>query len=47
VYFVVENSNRLQKFGLGRENALNVFTLGANNIGYGIYPRRKIVCFVL
>jgi hypothetical protein len=36
VNFVVENSNSLQKSGFGRENALNVFTLGANNVGYGI-----------
>jgi hypothetical protein len=26
---------------------LSVFTLVANNIGYVIYPWRKVVCFVL
>jgi hypothetical protein len=34
----VENSNRLHKIKFGRENELSVFTLGANNIGYVIYP---------
>jgi hypothetical protein len=38
VNFVVENSNRLQKIGFGRENESRVFTLGANNIGYFYYP---------
>ncbi len=47
VNFVVENSNKLQKIGFGKENELSVFTLGANNIGYVIYPQRKVVCFVL
>jgi hypothetical protein len=36
--FVVENSNRLNKTKFGRENELSVSTLGANNIGYVIYP---------
>jgi hypothetical protein len=36
--FVVENLNKLQKNGLKRENELNVFTLGANNVRYVIYP---------
>jgi hypothetical protein len=36
--FVVENSNRLQIIGFGREIELSVSTLGANNIGYVIYP---------
>ncbi len=47
VNFVVENSNRLHKTKFGRENELSVFTLVANNIGYVIYPWRKVVCFVL
>ncbi len=38
VNFVVENSNKFQKIGFGKENELSVFTLGANNIGYVIYP---------
>jgi hypothetical protein len=36
--FVVENLNKLQKNGFKRENELNVFTLGANNVRYVIYP---------
>ncbi len=43
----VENSDRLHKIKFGKENELSVFTLGANNIGYVIYPWRKVVCFVL
>jgi hypothetical protein len=34
----VENSNRLHKIKFGNENELSVFTLGANNISYVIYP---------
>jgi hypothetical protein len=30
-----------------RENELNVFTLGANNTSYVVYPWKKLVCFVL
>jgi hypothetical protein len=36
--FVVENSNKLPKNGFRRENELNVFTFGANNTCYVIYP---------
>jgi hypothetical protein len=36
--FVVENSNKLQQTGFRRENELSVFTLGANNTYYFIYP---------
>ncbi len=45
--FVVENSNKLQQIGFKKENELSVFTLGANNTCYLIYPWRKVVCFVL
>ncbi len=45
--FVVENSNKLSKNGFRRENELNVFTLGANNTHYVIYPWWKVICFVL
>jgi hypothetical protein len=45
--FVVENLNKLQQIGFKRENELNVFTFGANNTCYLIYPWRKVVCFVL
>jgi hypothetical protein len=38
VKFVVEILNRLQKTRFRRENELSVFALGANNIGYVIYP---------
>jgi hypothetical protein len=44
--FVVENSKKLQQIGFKRENELNVFTFGANNTCYLIYPRRKVICFV-
>ncbi len=43
VNFVVEYSNWLQKTRFGKEIKLIVFTLGANNIGYVIYPWRKVV----
>jgi hypothetical protein len=36
--FVVENSKKLPKNGFIRENELSVFTLGANNTSYVIYP---------
>jgi hypothetical protein len=36
--FVVENSNKLPNNGFQRENELSVFTLGANNTCYIIYP---------
>jgi hypothetical protein len=36
--FVVENSNKLQQIGFKRENELNVFTFGAHNTCYLIYP---------
>jgi hypothetical protein len=36
--FVVENSKKLQKIGFKKENELSVFTLGANNTCYIIYP---------
>jgi hypothetical protein len=36
--FVVENSNKLQQIGFRRENELSVFTFGANNTCYLIYP---------
>jgi len=45
--FVLENSNKLQQIRFRRENELNVFTFGANNTCYLIYPWRKVVCFVL
>jgi hypothetical protein len=45
--FVVENSNKLQQIGFRSENEFSVFTLGANNTFYFIYPWRKVVCFVL
>jgi hypothetical protein len=45
--FVVENSNKLQKIRFRKENESNVFTLGANNTCYIIYPWRKIVYFLL
>jgi len=38
VNFGVENSNKLPKNGFRRENELSVFTLGANNTCYVIYP---------
>jgi hypothetical protein len=41
--FAVENSNKLPKNGFRRENELSVFTLGANNTCYLIYPWRKVV----
>ncbi len=46
--FVVENSNKLQQIGFRREIELSVFTFGANNTCYFIYPWRKVVffCFV-
>ncbi len=47
VNFGVENSNKLPKNGFRRENELSVFTLGANNTCYVIYPWRRLVCFVL
>ncbi len=43
---VVENSKRLQKIGF-RNEKLTVFTFGANNTCYIIYPWRKVICFVL
>jgi hypothetical protein len=45
--FVVEKSNKLQQIGFRRENEFSVFTFGANNTYYLIYPWRKVVCFVL
>ncbi len=45
--FVFENSNKLPKNEFRKENALSVFTLGANNTCYLIYPWRKVVCFVI
>jgi hypothetical protein len=45
--FVIEISKKLQKIGFRRGNELNVFTLGANNTCYVIYPWKKVVCFVL
>jgi hypothetical protein len=45
--FVAENSNKLQQIGFRRGNELSVFTLGANNTCYFIYPWRKVGCFVL
>ncbi len=45
--FVVENSNKLQKFGIKTKNELSVFTLVANNTCYIIYPWRKVICYVL
>jgi hypothetical protein len=36
--FVVENLNKLQQIGFRRGSELNVFTLGANNMCYIIYP---------
>jgi hypothetical protein len=45
--FVVENSNKLQKFGIKTKIELSVFTLVANNTCYVIYPWRKVICFVL
>jgi hypothetical protein len=45
--FVIENSNKLQQIGFRRENKLSAFTFGANNTCYLIYPRKKVVCFVL
>jgi hypothetical protein len=36
--FVVENSNKLQQIRFRRENELSVFTFGANNTCYHIYP---------
>jgi hypothetical protein len=36
--FVVENSKKLQQIRLRRENELSVFTLGAKNTSYLIYP---------
>jgi hypothetical protein len=36
--FVVENSKKLPKIGFKRENELSVFTFGANNTYYNIYP---------
>jgi hypothetical protein len=36
--FVVENSNKLQQIGFRKENELNVFTFGANNTWYLVYP---------
>ncbi len=45
--FVVENSNKLQKFGIKTKNELSVFTFVAKNTCYVIYPWRKVICFVL
>jgi len=45
--FVVTNSNKLQQIGFKKENELSVFTFGANNKCFFIYPWRKVVCFVL
>jgi hypothetical protein len=45
--FVGENSNKLQQIGLRKEIELSVFTFGANNTCYLIYPWRNVVCFVL
>jgi hypothetical protein len=36
--FVVENSKKLQQIGFRKENELSIFTLGANNTFYLIYP---------
>ncbi len=38
VNFGVEKSNKLQKIRFKRDNELSVFTLGANNTSYVIYP---------
>jgi hypothetical protein len=38
VNFDAKNSKKLPKNGFRRENELSVFTLGANNTSFVIYP---------
>jgi hypothetical protein len=45
--FVVENSNKLQKFGIKTKNELSVFTLVANNTCYIIYPNHNVLSYVM